>query len=262
MKKNNPAYLWPSWYLSSFPKTQRLKISAIVLNKLAKGQDYLWEALNIYDDILDGSKDAGELPYANRYFRLFLEIYYRLNLSPEFYKIFNTLLSDLENANREEFIRKKFPRSYKLENLSKKSLALCAGPLAILFLIANQSEAKTSGLVNFFRFALAAKQLSDDAKDWFEDLSEGAITYPINLIMEKAKKGNIELNLKKKPELAYLLFAQVAPKIGHEIGFLCGYARQEARKINLPQNSPLLLNIILPLEKAVLKAERFNKLLA
>lgn len=276
MKKNNPAYFWPAWFLASYNKKEQIKIKASLLKKICAGQSYLWEALNIYDDILDGSSDAKELPLANTYFRNFLEIYYRLGLSDSFYRIFNNILRDLDDANDKEFAQskleindglinypKKLPKFDNLKDLSKKSLALGIGPLAILYLINKpKSSFKVSGLINFFSCALAAKQLSDDVKDWLEDLKNGAITYPNSLILNKAKENHIVLNLKKKPEILYLLFSQVAPRIGQDINALCFLARREAKKIKLAQNNPLLLDIIAPLEKAVLKAQNFEKLLS
>ena len=275
MKIINPVYFWPSWLLSSFNSKERTKIKPTLIKKICVGQTYLWDALNIYDDILDGSSDAKKLPYANRYFRNFLEIYYRLDLPRKFYQIFNNLLTDLENANKKELTElklkiengrisfpKKIPKFSPLEDLAKKSLALCVGPLAILYLVNKKnSAAQITGLISFFRSALAAKQLSDDAKDWFDDLKNGALTYPVSLILKKAKKNNIKLDTERKPEIIYLLFSQTAPDISREIKALCLKARQDAKKINFTKDNPLLLNIITPLEEAVLKAQKFNTLL-
>ena len=276
MKKSNPSYLWPIWFLSSLNKEDRSKIKVPVINKLIKGQNYLWSALNIYDDILDRSTNVGKLPIANKYLRNYLEIYYRLRLSNDFYKNFNYLLDDLERANQEEFnqpkletkdglikIPVKITRFPNLKYLSRKSLALSSGLTAILYLVNNsKSLKKVPKLIDFFRYALAAKQLSDDSKDWIEDVLAGSITYPVHLIIKLAKKNKIELNFKKNPETIYLLFAKIAPKISLEIKSLCLRARREAKIINLASNNELITKIIEPLEKAVLKAENFNKLLA
>ncbi|MHB8903928.1 MAG: class 1 isoprenoid biosynthesis enzyme [Patescibacteria group bacterium] len=275
MKKNNPSYLWPAWFFSSLDKKDQSKIKVSILNKLAKGQTYLWDALNIYDDILDGSTNAKKLPLANKYFRYYLEIYYRLKLPNDFYSHFNFLLDDLELANQEEFNQKKVkikdglvknplktPTFNNLEALSRKSLALSSGSLAILYLINNhKSLSKIPGLINFFKYALAAKQLSDDSKDWIEDLKSGSITYPGSLVLKLAKKNKIELDFKKRPEIIYLLFTKIAPKISQKIEFLCRMARQEAKSINIARNNQLITKIIKPLEMAVLKAQKFNRLL-
>lgn len=274
MKKINPVYFWTSWFLASLSKEEQAKIKPALLKKLNRGQIYLWDSLNIYDDILDGSDGAKKLPLANNYFRHYLEIYYRLNLPSSFYSIFNFLLDDLGKSNQEESDQKKLkiendlivyppkmPKFSDLKLLARKSLALSASPLAILYLIGSTGALKKSaGLINFFRYTLAAKQLSDDAKDWFEDLESGTITYPISLIIKLAQKKKIKINLKNKPEIAYLLFSKIAPRIGRDIKYLCLKARQEGKKIDLKENNSLLLNIISPLEKAVAEAQKFNEL--
>ena len=275
MKTNNPSRLWPVWFLNSLSKKEQSKIKVSVLNKLIRGQDYLWSALNIYDDILDASADAKKLPLANKYLRNYLEIYYRLNLPDDFYKYFNFLFNDLDRANQAEFNQKKliikeglikiptkiveFP---DLKYLSRKSLALGSGVIAILYLInSHESLKKVPKLINFFGYALAAKQLSDDSKDWLGDIQTGAITYPINLIIKSAKESKIEIDFHKKPEVLYLLFAKIAPEVSLKIKYLCFKARQEARMINLAPDNELITKIIEPLEKAVLNAQKFDRLI-
>ena len=38
MKKNNPSYFWPLWFLSSLNKEDQAKIKPSTLKKLMKGQ--------------------------------------------------------------------------------------------------------------------------------------------------------------------------------------------------------------------------------
>jgi len=275
MKKINPIFYWPSWFLISLDKKTQRKINIKTLNSLAKAQIYLWDALNIYDDILDGSTNAKKLPEANKLFRNFLEIYYRLNLPADFYKLFNSLFVDLDKANQEEFNASKIeiqnslispPKKYSdfsdLSLLSRKSLALSVGPIAVLYLSGDpQSINKVKTLKKFFKYALAAKQLSDDSRDWFEDLNNVSLTYPNTLILKLAQKEKITIDLKNKPEIAYLLFTKVVEEISKNIKLLCKMAREEAKAINIKDSNPLLLNIVSSLEKAVIKAEKFAKLL-
>lgn len=277
MKKINPVFFWTDWFFASLSEKEKAKIKKARLKKLSRGQIYLWDALNIYDDILDGlggASGAEKLPLANNYFRRYLEIYYRLNLPASFYSLFNFLLADLEKSNREESKLKKLeikdgvvdykaklPEFSDLKLLARKSLALSSSSLAVLYLAGNRKVLKkVPPLLDFFRYALAAKQLSDDAKDWPEDLENGALTYPISLILKTARKKKTKIDLKNKPEIAYLLFAQIAPRIGRDIKYLCFQARREAKKAGLKENSPLLSNIIGPLEKAVEEARKFQRL--
>ena len=275
MKKTNKVSLWPSWFLDSIDKETKNNIKKNTLKKLAKGQLYLWDALNIYDDILDGTSGSEKLTDANGNFRCYLEIYYRLGLPNEFYKLFNYLLKNLEDSNKKESEQKKLKIANglvtnslriklptDLKYLSNKSLPLCSGALAIIYLAGDKrSINKVPDLINFFEYALAAKQLSDDAKDWLEDFQSKSITYPIQLILNKARQKKININLTEEPTAIYLLFSEIAPLISKEITLLCLKAKKAGKKLGLSKNSPLILNIIVPLEKSVEKAMKFHALL-
>ncbi|MFA5023728.1 MAG: class 1 isoprenoid biosynthesis enzyme [Patescibacteria group bacterium] len=274
--KVESVYYWPRWFKETLPLSEQIKIKPALITKLNRGQIYLWQALNIYDDFLDGDGRPSELPEANTYFRKFLEINYRLNLPADFYSLFNKILSDLDRANQEEtdslklkikngqiIIPQKLPNFTDLKALAKKSLALGLGPVAILaYLGYHVKSQKICGLLNFFRFALAAKQLADDAHDWREDLENVKITAVNVLILKMAQKNKIILDLKKRPEIAYLLFAKISPLIIDRLNNLCRQARHEAKKLAWPEKNKLIEKIIAPLEKAAQKAAAFQKLLS
>jgi hypothetical protein len=278
--KNEPAYFWPQWFLSGLNQTENKKIKAARINnalltKLNRGQFYLWRALNIYDDFLDGDGERQKLPQANSYLRRFLEIYYRLNLPADFYYLFNKIMADLEAANRAEVLESRLkikngrviipgrlPRFKNLAGLARKSLALALGPLALLALLGCRANSKKMrAALNFWRYALAAKQLSDDARDWFEDLRVGAITAANVLVLEVAQKRRLILDLDKKPEIVYGLFALATAEISGQIKNLCARAKKSACEADLNTNGRLLREIIGPLEKATEEADEFRKLL-
>ncbi len=77
-------YFWPEWFAAELDAGEKKKIKPKLILKLNRANLYLWRALNIYDDFLDGAGQAMRLPLANRYYRRFLEIYYRLNLKTDF----------------------------------------------------------------------------------------------------------------------------------------------------------------------------------
>ena len=219
MSKEN-VYFWPEWLsVAPGPKKNKL-ITPALIKKLNQGQIYLWRALNIYDDFLDGEGVTEKLPLANIYLRQYLELYYRLNLPRNFYRQFNQILVAMERANQKEVRRPRLkiikgrfysPRSLppfkNLTALSKKSLALALGPLAIMYLQDEKDELKIKKILNFFRLALAAKQLADDAQDWLEDLNQGKITAANALVLKAARQQKLYLNWEEKPEIFYLLFA-------------------------------------------------------
>lgn len=266
-------YYWPGWLADSSGGKNKFKTQKKLFGQI---QIYLWRALNIYDDFLDGEGQPEKLPLANRYFRNFLTAIYNLKLPVYFYKWAETKLFDLEKANQEEAKNKKIkinqglinlpknlPKFNNLVKLSNKSLALSIAPIALLIktgLIKNKINLKKFN--NLFKYALAAKQLADDAYDWLEDLKAGRITAVNVLILSAAKNKKLKINLKKKPELAYLLFAEAAAeKTCYYILNLCAQARNEAEQINMDNTAPIITKLINPLEQAAQKALNFKKML-
>lgn len=265
-------YFWPQWFAAAWPGQQKRRLPATLIKKLNRANLYLWRALNFYDDFLDGSGRPTNLPRANSAYRHFLEIYYRLNLSPNFYKLFNRIISDLDKANRQEIQNQRCQivngkiilnaqvDFLNLTDLSRKSLALGLGPLAILSAL-DENNDKINQTLNFFRLALAAKQLADDAKDWLEDLKNGRLTAANFLVLKAAKKRGLTLDLKQKPEIAYLLFAlEASPILSKNLQTLCRLSRQAAAQIPLPPAARLIKEIIGPLETGLKETEHFRSL--
>lgn len=271
--KIEKTYFWPQWFFLSLSPKERQKINPKILLKLGRANLYLWRALNIYDDFLDQEGEREKLPLANSYYRRFLEIYYRLNLPTNFYRTFNLTLTNLDRANQQEVKKnglkikngkiiqpKNLPNFTNLANLSFKSLALGLGPVALLYQLGEtKSKTRISAVLSFWRYILAAKQLSDDARDWFDDLEKGKITAVNVLVLRAAKKRRLILDLKHRPEIIYLLFAsEVTEKITIELSNLCQKARQKATKINLNSNCRLITEIIAPLETGLREAAEFR----
>jgi len=268
---------WVSGFKEIFPKFEQHKFDPGLIKKINRGQIYLWHALNIYDDLLDHQTESTRLLEANNYFRRFLEIHYRLNLSLDFYHFFNQLLDSLEKYNywetrrekikiKNQFITipSKLPIDFDYLGLADKSLVLTWGPLALLSSLGySMKNSKTKISLQFFKLILTAKQLADDACDWWDDLNEGRLTVTTIKLLEEAKKEKLSLNLKHRPELIFLLFAEkVAPAISQQLSLLLHQARQELAKISHESPKKLIKYLIEPLEKAVKKSEEFRSLLA
>ncbi len=273
--KIEKAYFWPRWFFNSLNESDKRKIPATTIKNLCRANLYLWRALNLYDDFLDGDGLPKNLPLANGYYRHFLKIYYRLNLSDNFYKIFDRVIADLDNANRAEakaeklkiengriYYPKKLLPFNNLVSLSRKSLALGLGSVAIWDIISRKEKhdsdnpTRIKAALNFFRYALAAKQLSDDSCDWLEDLEARSITSANALILRAAQKKRLILDFKKHPETFYNLFIDDASqKISEGIRRLCSQARREGLKIGLTSKSALIKNLVEPMETSVSRAE-------
>lgn len=175
-------------------------------------------------------------------------------------------MKDLEKANREEISQNRirihdghiiyparWPDFSNLTDLSRKSLALSLGPIAIQAVL-NKAyyTTRVKRILNFFRSALAAKQLADDAADWFDDLENGSITAANILILKKAKKKKISLDLNNHPEVAYSLFiTDAAGQISADLQLLCKKARMADDKLFRTKNSRLAESILAPLEKSI-----------
>lgn len=247
---------WPKLFFESITKEKNEKLIKI----LSKADIYWWRAYNIYDDILDGDSGPNKLPIANIYLINFLKSYYKLKLSREFYKIFHEIIFQVEKANEKELTEKKIkfkngemiiPQNiqtfYDLKLISNKSLALSLGPVAIMFFL-NFNQKKISSCVNFFRNFLAAKQLSDDAYDWLDDLLNGKITAANVLILQDAEKNNLRLNYEKKPEILLKIFLKINRIIAKKVLKLCEQANLEADKIGLERGCKFIKETIVPLE--------------
>lgn len=276
-------YYWPAWLTDSLSanKSGRAKIKnkhKISKLKYGWGQIYLWRALNIYDDFLDGNGRTPDLPRANNYFRRFLKIFYQSKLPTSACRELEFLLSDLEKYNRNEAqqslilsenkgwcLPRRLPDFSNLSCLSRKSLALAIMPLCFLWKIDPiLADKKQCELISFFRLALAAKQLADDAKDWEEDLMAKRITPVTIALLQAAKTKKIYLHPTKNLKEVHLIFASlVSQKIATDIIFLGNQARQAAKHCSLKPGAPLLVRLLKPLEKnakrAIASYRRYQK---
>lgn len=265
------AYYWPRWLTKSLsPDCQKQQ------KIFCQAQSALWQALNIYDDIIDGDNPRADLMMANNNFRKFLNVLYTSNLPVYFINQANNIISVWEKINRQEWRSAKliikngeikipqYLPSATVFNLGyQKSLPLAILPIASaikLNLITNHRKFKIA--LNFFKYALAAKQLADDASDWLADLENGILN-PVNLLVLKAAKNKrIKLNLKTSPEIIYLLFSEKAgPQTAKNILSLCKKAEKEALKLNINDGAPLIKLLILPLSKSAQKVLNFQNLL-
>ncbi|MFA5130889.1 MAG: hypothetical protein WC467_00520 [Patescibacteria group bacterium] len=255
-KKEEP-YYWPLW-LSLNLSAKNQKKAKIILPQISRAQIFLWRALNIYDDFLDGEARPENLPLANQYYGDFLETHYRLSLTDDYYRLFNRIIKNLNTANRAEALKSfgAFPAVYK-------SLALALGPLALLsFCGYKMNDTLSRATLNFFRHILATKQLADDSLDWLEDLKNGLITDANRPIILAAKKQKIKIDLERAPETAYLLYAtEASPLIIKNLKSHCRSARRELIRIG-GEKPAALIKLITPFEKSCQEVEAFRAMVA
>ncbi len=253
--KKEEIYYWPLW-LSSNLSLENQKRAKIILPQISRAQVYLWRALNIYDDFLDGKAKPEDLPLANQYYADFLEVHYRLSLSDDYYRLFNRILKNLNMANRAEVLKcfGAFPAVHK-------SLALALGPLALLsFCGYKMNDILSRATLNFFRHILATRQLADDSLDWLEDLQNGLITDANRPIILAAKAQGLKIDLTREPETANLLYAtEASPLIIKHLKNHCRAARRDLISIG-GQKPEAMLKLITPIERSCQEAEAFRAL--
>jgi hypothetical protein len=270
--KIEPAYFWPAWFYNSLPLPTKTCPPEMIL-QLQQANLYLWRALNIYDDFLDGEGRPIQLPRANAYYRKFLTTYYRLNLGANFYKTLERLLANLDQANLQEvaaprlvikqgriIIPAHLPQPPRLLTLAEKSLALGLGPLAIINQLNLSNQVEQFDLtLRLFQNLLAAKQLADDSQDWLSDLSHGQITLANLPILQEAKRKKLNLNLTKRPEVIYLLFATIAsPLICRQLQQLITESWRLASRIPLTSSNQLLKEILGPIQAGLEEVASFR----
>lgn len=273
-KNKEEVYYWPLWFSKSLSASEQIKIEKII-KKVQSAQIFLWQAFNIYDDFLDNEAEACELPKANNYFRHYLKIHYELRLATDYYKLLEKIFNNLSTANQKELIQKKLqikkglilipkkmPKINPVISLADKSLVLALGPIALLsFLGYKIKDKKVQSTLNFFKCALAAKQLADDSQDWLVDLQAGSLTRVNKQILSAAKKSGLSINLKTKLTVLYLLFVkEVAPKVISDLKILCRQAESFINQKNNKKETLIFNRLMGPIKVAYLKAEKFRTL--
>ncbi len=274
INKKEEAYYWPLWFSKSLNIQEQAKAKKII-KKIQIAQVCLWRAFNIYDDFLDKDRKAPELLKANNYFRRYLDTHYKLKLPTDYYRLLNNYFNKLGEANKKELDQekliikdglvltpKKIPKRESLLSLADKSFVLALGPIAILSFLGYKIKSKrVQSSLNFFRCALAAKQLSDDGQDWLVDLKAGRITGANMPILISALKTGVKLDFKNNLAVFYLLFAsEAAPKIIKDLKTLCCQAEILINKGHESKNTIIFNKLIKPIQKACQKAQTFRNL--
>lgn len=272
--EKSPADDWLFWFNKSLSLEEQKKIKK-VLKELRYSQNLLWEALNIYDDFFDQEGKISDLPRANNYFRRYLTIHSQLKLPRTYFKLQKKLFNQLDKKNYQEIVQERlkiknseiifFPETFHGKNiisLSDKSLVLSLSVVAIFLLLdPNLRSPKIKHLINFFKYFLSAKQLSDDSLDWLSDLRNGFLSEANLPIILVAQKRGIKLNLKNDITTLNLLFIkEAAPIICKKLKLLCSNAKQEIKIVKNINHSLILCRFIEPIESACQKAENFRAL--
>ncbi len=235
-KKHPKAYYWPQWFYDSLGKNSKTDLKQII--ELKKANENIWEALNIYDDIVDGDSGPESLMEANHYYRAYLSFYYSLNLQSNFYQSFESLQSEYEKTDYLEKLETEktllnLNNQLLAQRLSKKSLPLLTF-LPAVCLLSGYAWPKALEAIKLGRHLLASKQLADDIYDLDEDAAARRTT--LATAIANSKKDVLD----KK---------NIYQELADRLNSLISDTKKLASNFGLQTDCPLLKGIIGPLEE-------------
>lgn len=270
--------LLPYYFKTALGKNGK-SISKANIEKLGSATILGWIAYTIYDHFID--KEATEndsIPIANTCLRKLIEIFAELIPNQLRDKsLFNSLMDRIEAANIWEIencrfkiknndlqVPEKLPDFEKgFLRISEKSIAHVLGPVFIFLLKGfGENSKEVKNIINFYRFYICAKQLSDDSHDWEKDLLNGQITPVTAMVIEKFKSINPEnkINLKKDIEkLRKIFWYEVVAEISKVIIENIQTAKQTLKMITVVEKPQVLeepLNSIKKIANETIEKQR------
>ncbi len=231
-----------------------------------------WLAYKIYDDILDDEGEPGLLPVANVCLRAVTDSYRRI-LPAEHQPLFDELMNATERANAWErescrigilsaagtvIEAATVPTYSNHAILADKSLAHALGPAAILTTVAGKGLfTDLRQTLGFFRNYIIARQLNDDAHDWYTDLERG-FANSVSAKVLKTYFGQIapltSCNVGgKKRELEGIFWDRIVDAVLVDISDHISQARKNLGRIGALSDTAYLESLLAPLERAVSK---------
>jgi hypothetical protein len=137
-----------------------------------------------------------------------------------------------------------------------KSLGLAVGPIVLTLLLPtpdNYAHVKT--VRNFFENFLNAKQVLDDAHDWYEDISVGKVTWVTKKILEQARtvKNTISI-VTDKLLLQEIFWNTVFDEVVQDINHWLAYAESEIEHLSFLANTEFLRDMITDYKQIVEQA--------
>ncbi len=224
-----------------------------------------WLAYRVYDHILDNEGGVEHLSLANISIREVCRIYQ--GTIPE--EIFKKIMDDMDAANDWErrSCLKDVPSGkislltlplYREALLAEKSFGHALGPLALLYTNGyTKNSPEMRSLISFFTHYLIARQLNDDAHDWYTDLTRGFIN-PVSaklLHLWKYKHGAEEVDIKNsKEELDSLFWHEHILPVAENILKHTRKAQALIQKNKALQDTTYLESLLIPIQNSAQKA--------
>ena len=244
-----------------------------------------WAGYTICDKILDGESPVAWLPAANIAIREVSVIFgsvFRGDAAA--YAMVRRILDAIEETNlwehaactlKKSGTRRLLPRSLpdydaggrKNLRLAEKSLGHALGPIAIVLLSAPgthtgrhaQGLRRAIMVRKYFEHYLIARQLNDDAHDWFADLDAGFLNGASVPLIARWKKiyprrAHVIDVARDKEKLQVLFWNDIVDDVSREIMLHCTKARALLGSMKFLADTSFLEGLIAPLERSAKKA--------
>ncbi len=138
-------------------------------------------------------------------------------------------------------------KPYKYHNFVRQKSIGCVVGLVVVSILTGKS---TEEIIAFFRQYLSAKQLSDDAADWRDDLKNGIQTGPNSMLLLTLKNTDkifVDLDT-DLPQLEKIFWEDIAPKICRQILNKTTEARKILASMDSLENTDLFEKLLEPIE--------------
>jgi hypothetical protein len=224
-----------------------------------------WISYSIYDNFLDGNAHPELLGVANYAVRNMLESFRTAVPDAGFQRLTQATLDTMDQANTWEVTQAraridknkvyidKLPDYEDLSQLAHKSLGHLLASCGILVLLGYSTDSpEMRHFQEFFFHFLIARQLSDDAHDWQEDLLAGRITPVVSMLIDTTPMTIAEKDIEK---LLLRFWQTTITEITALIHFQTGQARSALARCTFLQSTAVFKDWLAHLDTVATKAE-------
>lgn len=246
-----------------------LEPSSRVLHRLAEASMWGWMAYTTYDDFLDNEGEPSLLPAANVCLRYLVEqLIATLPSSVAFQLEVKYILERLDAANTWELMHcrgkltsnvlhiKQIPDYGNYWQLADRSLGHTISGLGALYASGIESQAPAMALLRDFMYHyLVARQLNDDAHDWYTDLTNGHVNAVsamlLSIMYPVVPRGGLKIDIvSKKSVLQQRVWEEVIDQACADIKKHVDLARATLQHPDVAMHCEAFEKLLEPIEKA------------
>lgn len=256
----------------------KLNVSESTLVALGAANVFGWLAYTIYDNFLDEEATLSSLPLANVSLRELTILFHRVLPENSGFDVeFGRIMDQLEEVNTWEVTHCRLSLQTKLDHLvvpdfgnlhvlADRSFGHALGPLALMMASGYTADApEMEKLRSFFTHLLIARQLNDDAHDWWFDLSRGQINAIGGMVIVRSKQmyPSYRITPRLKNKLHQIFWQDLAEDVCTLIESHTSKARRALESCTFLQDVSLFESIVDKQDSVVrtTRRERQNALL-